>query len=130
MTEQATAGAPSLNSVTWWEIPAADLETAQRFYGAVFGWAFQPFGDGYVAVSNGPDMIGGIWQTTDEDSVGDGIRIYVSVADLEATLATVEANDGTTATERKKIGSDMGWWASFRAPDGRLICIWSDSPAA
>jgi uncharacterized protein len=130
MTEQATAGTPPLNSVTWWEIPAADLETAQRFYGAVFGWTFQPFGDGYVAAMNGSDMIGGIWQTTDEDSVGDGIRIYVSVADLEATLAAVEANDGTTATGRKEIGGDMGWWASFRAPDGRLICIWSNSRGA
>jgi predicted enzyme related to lactoylglutathione lyase len=128
MTEQATA-APALNTVTWWEIPAADLDTAQTFYAAVFGWTFQPFGEGYVAVTNGSDMIGGMWQTTDEESVGDGIRLYVSVADLETTLKTVEANDGTIVSERKDIGNDMGWWASFRAPDGRLISLWSNTPA-
>src|SRR3954469_10431094 len=37
----------TLNTVTWWEMPVADLAQAQRFYGTVFGWTFVPFGEGY-----------------------------------------------------------------------------------
>ncbi len=128
MSEQTTTEDSRFNTVTWWEIPATDLEEAKTFYTAVLGWTYQPFAEAYVGIFNGSDMIGGLFEESDTP-VQEGIRIYVYVADLEGVLRTVEANGGKTRTPRQEVGGDMGWWASFTAPDGRLIGLSTQTPA-
>lgn len=117
------------NSVTWWEIPVADLAAAQEFYGAVFGWAFNTFGDGYAAATLEGQMIGGLQQAPADVHASAGPRLYVYVDDLDATLAKVGETGGTTVQEPEEIGGDMGWWASFRAPDGQLVGLCADGPS-
>jgi uncharacterized protein len=133
MTQQTvtdeTTSETNLNTVTWWEIPASDLDRAKAFFGAVFGWTCTPFGEGYLGIMNGPQLIGGLWAAED-GQVGDGIRVYVNVADIEATLAAAESAGGSVVTARQEVGGDMGWWASFTTPDGRLVGLCSGSPAA
>lgn len=124
MTE--TAAAPALNTVTWWEIPVRDLAAAQTFYGGVFGWTFEPFGDGYAAILADDTMIGGLSESGADD--GEGVRIYVNVADMEATLRSVEKHGGTVRTPRQEVGGDMGWWCNFTDPDGRAIGLATSSP--
>jgi uncharacterized protein len=126
MTEAAQA--PAYNTVTWWEIPVQDLEKARPFYSAVFGWTFQSFGEGYDGIFADGAMIGGLSQS--EEDVVDGIRIYVNVEDIEATLAKVEENGGATKTPRTEVGGDMGWWANFTDAQGRQIGICTNNPAA
>jgi predicted enzyme related to lactoylglutathione lyase len=121
--------APPYNTVTWWEIPVQNLEKAQTFYGAVFGWAFQPFGEGYVGVLTDGALIGGLSESGG-DEVGEGVRIYVNVADIEATLKAVEAAGGQLKTPRQEVGGDMGWWAHFIDSQGRLIGLSSMNPAS
>jgi uncharacterized protein len=121
---------PTLNTVTWWEIPVRDLERAKTFYAAVFGWGFTPFGEGYEGILAGETMIGGLSQTDAGEAVGEGIRIYVQVDDLEGTFATVEANGGAVKTPRTEIGGDMGWWANITDPQGRVIGLATNNPAA
>lgn len=127
MTE--TVSGSTLNTVTWWEIPVKDLEPAQAFYGGVFGWTFQPFGEGYAGVYSEGTMIGGLSQAGAEDG-GEGVRVYVNVGDLEATLAAVEANGGAVKTPRQEVGGDMGWWANFIDSQGRVIGLCTMAPAA
>jgi predicted enzyme related to lactoylglutathione lyase len=133
MTQRTVTGetttATNLNTVTWWEIPTSDLDGAKEFFGAVFGWTCTPFGQGYLGIMNGSELIGGLWAAED-GSVGDAIRVYVNVADIEATLAAVESAGGSVVTARQEVGGDMGWWASFKTPDGRLVGLCSGSPAA
>jgi uncharacterized protein len=126
MTDDVVA--PTLNTVTWWEIPVQDLEQAKTFYTAVFGWSYAPFGEGYVGILAGEAMIGGL-STAESEAVGDGVRIYVQVDDLEAVLATVEASGGSVKTPRTEIGGDMGWWANFTDPDGRIIGLATNNAA-
>lgn len=123
------AQSTGLNTVTWWEIPVRDIDKAQQFYGGVFGWTFQPFGEGYVAVSAAGVMIGGLSQAGADDG-GEGVRIYVNVADMEAVLATVEAHGGATKTPRQEVGGDMGWWANFTDDQGRIIGLSTMNPPA
>jgi len=118
---------PSLNTVTWWEIPVQDLEKAKAFYTAVFGWGYTPFGDGYAAVTAGEQMIGALSESA--DAVGEGVRIYVQVADMEGVFAKVEANGGSVKTPRTEIGGDMGWWGSFTDAQGRVIGVATNNPA-
>jgi predicted enzyme related to lactoylglutathione lyase len=42
MSEQTTQTA---SAIVWFELPAADSERARNFYGQLFGWQFQPFGE-------------------------------------------------------------------------------------
>ncbi len=127
MTE--TALDPTLGTVSWWEIPVPDLDKAKTFYTAVFGWSYTPFGEGYEGILAGETMIGGLTTSGGEDA-GEGIRIYVNVDDIEATLATVESNGGAVKTPRTEVGGDMGWWANFTDPAGRIICIATNKAAS
>jgi predicted enzyme related to lactoylglutathione lyase len=127
MTDEVAAA--TVNTVTWWEIPVHDLEQAKRFYTAVFGWSYTSFGEGYEAILAAETMIGGL-STSDAQDVGDGIRIYVQVDDMEHALAKVEAGGGATKTPRTEIGGDMGWWANFTDPEGRVIGLATNNPAS
>lgn len=124
----AQAAAAPVNTVTWWEVPVADLDRAQAFYGAVFGWTFQPFGDGYLGIFNESGMIGGLFQAPDKVD-GDGIRVYVNVADLEAVLAAAERAGGSVTHPREEVGGDMGWWAEIADDGGRRLGLCTGNPA-
>lgn len=126
MTDEVAA--PSLNTVSWWEIPVQDLEKAKTFYTAVFDWGYTPFGKGYEGILAGETMIGGLSASESQD-VAEGIRIYVQVDDMEAVFAKVEANGGATKTARTEIGGDMGWWGNFTDPEGRIIGLATDNAA-
>ncbi|WP_111767526.1 VOC family protein [Nakamurella deserti] len=128
MTTTTPPTDPSLNTVTWWEIPVADLDEAARFYPAVFGWTVAPFGDGYLAVNLGDRMIGGLFASSEEPA-GGGVRIYVNVADLEQVLAAATAAGGTVITPRTLIAEGMGWWAELADPSGRRLGLCSDRDA-
>lgn len=120
--------APVITKMNWWEIPVPDLDDAKRFYGHVFGWTFQPFGENYFAAF-GPDgeMLGGIFQAP-EDQLGNGVRITFSTDDLEAALERVTAAGGTVITPRSEIAPDMGWWAAFTDPAGRWLGFSTERP--
>jgi predicted enzyme related to lactoylglutathione lyase len=120
---------PTLDTVTWWEIPVADLDEAARYYPAVFGWTVTPFGAGYLAVHVGDRMIGGLFASEEPPTAG-GTRIYVNVADIEAVSAAAVAAGGSVVTPRTFIGEGMGWWAAIADPAGRQIGLCSTTDVA
>lgn len=73
-------------------------------------------------------MIGGLSESGGED-VSEGVRIYVNVSDLEGVLAVVSSNGGAVKTPRQEVGGDMGWWANFTDPQGRIIGLATSNPA-
>lgn len=125
-----SARAPAITKMTWWEIPVPELEDAKRFYGEVFGWSFDPFGEDYFAAT-APDgeMLGGIFKAP-EHELGNGVRITFQTDELEAALERVVAAGGTVLTERSEIPGEMGWWASITDPWGRWIGFSTSQPAA
>jgi uncharacterized protein len=129
---EATTPTPTPNTVNWWELQVTDLDEAKRFYGAVFGWSFQSFGEGYEMITT-PDgtPIGGLDNQTGkgEQPTGRGSRIYVAVTALEQTLDAVAANGGTVEQKRTLIAEDYGWWALFTDPSGLKIGLTTSNPA-
>jgi len=117
---------PTISTVTWWEIPVADLDAAAAFYGPVFGWTFAPFGEGFSAIT-GPtgQMIGGLVSGVDISAAA-GVRIYVNVVDITKTLAKVTEAGGTVVSPGQAVGGDMGYWGAFSAPDGEVIGVCSE----
>jgi predicted enzyme related to lactoylglutathione lyase len=57
------------------------------------------------------------------------VKIYVNVADLEASLAAADAHGGAVLTPRTEVGGDMGWWAEISDPDGRWLGLCTGEPA-
>jgi predicted enzyme related to lactoylglutathione lyase len=129
---EGAAPAQQNDTVTWWELQVSDLEPARAFYGAVFGWTFQPFGDDFLMAS-APDgtPLGGLDGGTGkgESPAGRGVRVYVQVEDLEATLAKVTAAGGAVTTPRTVITEEYGWFATFTDPSGLTLGLVSSNPA-
>lgn len=89
--------------VVHFEIPADDVERAQRFYGKAFGWKVNAIpGMGYTMFHTTETDAQGMVQTPGNINGGmakrqgpiDRLLITVQVADMEKALKTVEANGG------------------------------------
>ena len=73
------------------ELPVADTGAAKRFYAAAFGWTFTDFGPTYAGTTSGDTDIG--FQADPAEKTAAALPV-IEVADLDATLATVEAAGG------------------------------------
>ncbi len=114
---KATAKAPQ---VVHWEVQSKDPARQQRFFGELFGWkidANNPMNYGLVS-SGGKDGIdGGIGATEGNPCV----TVYVSVPDINATLAKAESLGAQTLMPRTDIG--MVIMAMFRDLEGNTIGV-------
>jgi uncharacterized protein len=113
---------------SWWDILVDDLDVAQRFYGAVFGWTFPISGPDFVVVFDGSEQVGQLYASS-EQVAGRGIRMYFDTDDLDGTLAKVASAGGLVKTERTAIGPDMGWYGEFTDPSGVTIGLQTSIPA-
>jgi uncharacterized protein len=91
-------------------IHADDVERAARFYEAVFGWRFEPWGPpGFYLIQTGDDDspgIQGLLQKRHTPRAGTGLNGFeptFSVEDVDAVLAAVEANGGTVTMGKSPI---------------------------
>jgi predicted enzyme related to lactoylglutathione lyase len=78
-------------AIDYIEFAAPDLAAIKKFYGEVFGWKFQDWGDEYVSFSDGR-VDGGFARGGSKPSAGALVILYS--IDLEATqqrCATQEA---------------------------------------
>ena len=123
--------------VVHFEIHAADPERAVKFYEKDFGWTFQKW-EGpmeYWLVTTGPDdqpgINGGLLKRQGEID-GQAVIAYVctvDVADLDGSMATVEANGGTVAVPKMPIPG-MGWLAYYKDTEGNIFGMMQNDPSA
>ena len=121
MTEQQM-----YRNVSWYDIAVPDLDAAQTFYSAVFGWTFQPFGDGYAVIQENGSGVGGLVKSDAEP--GRGTMVYFSTDELETVLDRAVAAGGSVASPRTAISEDMGWSAAFTDPSGVGVGLWTMKP--
>ncbi|GAA1029091.1 hypothetical protein GCM10009557_16380 [Virgisporangium ochraceum] len=94
------------HSVVWWEIESADPAGSQRFYGELFGWTFSPAFEEhldrpYWLVQHTGKGIGGLQRAVPgAPPPHTGVRLYVEVDDLEATIARARSLGTTVERER------------------------------
>ena len=105
------------------EMPAADVARSAEFYRAVFGWTFRTRGDGATAFDDGVEVSGAF--VTDRPPASDpGFRIYIMVADAEATLRNVVAPGGDVVEPVHPNAREIV--ARFRDPAGNLLGIYQE----
>jgi uncharacterized protein len=122
--------------VVHFEVPADDLERAQRFYSDAFGWKINPIPEmSYTMVETGPTepmrgptepgMINGGMMAR-RNSPSSAPVITVQVDDIDDALATIEKHGGKTVVGRQAVG-DMGFSAYFADPEGNTMGLWQNA---
>jgi len=120
--------------VVHFEVPADDMERAQKFYTQAFGWDLTPIpAMGYTMVATTPSgdrgpltpgaINGGLLA---REAPFDGPVITIEVADIDAALASVTRLGGEAVIGRQAVG-DMGFTGYFRDTEGNLIGLWQNA---
>jgi len=117
---------PTLNNgkICYLEIPAGDVPSQAAFYTAVFGWTTRVRDDGSIAFDDGVGEVSGTWTLDRPPAHEDGLRIYIMVDDMEATLAAVQAHGGEIY---EGVGAHFPEiTARFRDPYGNILCLYQE----
>ena len=107
------------------ELPAKDSARAKEFYGSLFGWQFQSFGEMDYHMTQVDDQQGGAISGTQQ---GENATIYFDVDDLDSALARVRELGGQT--EEKMPVPGMGWFASCKDTEGTNFSLWQSDDQA
>ncbi|MFL5755474.1 MAG: VOC family protein [Chloroflexota bacterium] len=115
--------------ITHIEFPADDLERAKSFYAAVAGWELSEMEGfpGYLVFRTGEGRGGGLGRRG--ESVGDVIRVYITVPRLEDAVAAAEAHGGSVVAPPQDI-QGMGRWAAVRDSEGSEIGLFEEVAAS
>jgi len=106
------------------EFAATDLTATKAFFEASFGWSFVDYGPDYTAFS-GQGLDGGFYRASlrSRADTGGALLVFYS-ADLEATLAKVQAAGGEII--QPVFSFPGGRRFHFSEPSGNEFAVWSD----
>ena len=112
---------------SWVDLGAPDPAAAARFYGELFGWTFEPAGPveetgGYGMFTLRGKNVAGLGPQMDQ-SKPPYWSTYISVADVEATLARVEVDGGRILMEAMDV-FEAGRMAIVADPTGAQLSLW------
>lgn len=114
--------------VSYFEIPALDLERASAFYGDVFGMTLERTEIDGIAMALFPEpaadagITGALAQGESYVPSLDGTRVYFRVDDIDAVLARVVALGGEILYPKTSIG-EWGHVAEFADSEGNRIAL-------
>ena len=117
------------NNVDFFAINADDVPRARKFYEAVFGWSFEPWGPpGFYLIDTGKEpahAIRGALQERRELAPGQkmiGFECTITVANIDQAIRAIEANGGRLAAPKSHIPT-VGTVAYFFDTEGNVAGI-------
>lgn len=122
------------NAISWFEIPATDLDRATQFYETIFQTSLIPMDMGDMKMRMFPvkDMMTGIGgalvHSPDfyKSSATDGVLIYLNGnPDVQTVLDRVEKAGGSIALPKTLIGPEYGYMALFIDTEGNRVGLHS-----
>lgn len=108
-------------AIDYIEFAAPDLGAVKKFYGEVFSWKFQDWGEEYSSFSDGR-VDGGFRKGTVTSGAGPLVILYTG--DLEGTEARVRAAGAPITTEIFSFPGGRRF--HFHDPAGNELAVWSD----
>ncbi|SCL68137.1 hypothetical protein GA0070606_4719 [Micromonospora citrea] len=108
------------NMVTWFQLPADDVERAWSFYKEAFGWSRDA---AYANVAQPGAINGEIAQRTEELHHP---RLVIRVDDLDEALRKITEAGGRTIVHRTEIPAIAMVFATFMDTEGNSVNIVSD----
>jgi len=124
------------NAISWFEIPATDLERAQKFYQTIFGISMIPMDMENIKMRMFPldDMmteVGGAIVDSGgfhKPSLTEGPLIYLNGnPDVQTILNKVEAAGGKVMVPKTQISPEYGYMAVIVDTEGNRIGLHSVS---
>jgi uncharacterized protein len=113
------------SQVAHFAINADDISRGRRFYEKVFGWKFTPYGPpGFykIQMNGAPTALKGALQQRREIVPGVAARCFectISVDDIDATLAAVEASGGKVVMQKCTLAG-VGQLFFFQDTEGNI----------
>ena len=113
-------------SIIWFEVPADDLNRAQKFYKSMFGWKFAKLpaavNDYWHIDTGGPDASpdGGMMPRMHPQQP---ITNYVTVPSVSKAAAKVERLGGTVCKSKTAVPG-MGYFAICLDTEGNTFALW------
>ena len=124
------------NTVAHFAVNVDDMDAAQAFYAAAFGWTFAPWGPpGFFKISTpAGEQPGPIGAMQGRRDLGDGVRVTgfectVAVDDVEAAVAAAVAAGGTVLMAPVDIPT-VGRLAWLADPSGNPVGAMQFAPDA
>jgi predicted enzyme related to lactoylglutathione lyase len=102
-------------------INADDVEASRRFYSALFGWTFEPWGPpGFLRMEHESGQVVALQQRRELGGVRlTGFECTIPVSDVEGLAAAVGPHGGRVVMERVRI-PDVGDLMFFADPSGNI----------
>ena len=122
------------NAISWFEIPATDLDRAQKFYEAIFDITLSPMDLPNIKMRMFPldDMMTGVGGAVVDSggfhkpSATDGVLIYLNGnPDLQNILDKVEKAGGKIMVPKTEISPEYGFMGVFMDTEGNRIGLHS-----
>jgi uncharacterized protein len=119
-----------MNPVTWFEIPVSDMYRAKAFYESVFDLTLEIHESPFLFTAWFPmdekafGAGGALVQTDSHNQARDGILIYFSVEDVEASMKKIMEKGGTLLQPKTPIG-EYGFIGYFLDSEGNRIGLHS-----
>jgi predicted enzyme related to lactoylglutathione lyase len=117
------------NNLSFFAINADDVPRARKFYEAVFGWGFEPWGPpNFYLIETGKQLMtafGGALQERRELARGQkmiGFECTITVENIDQTIRAIEANGGRIAAPKFHIPT-VGTVAYFFDTEGNVAGI-------
>jgi predicted enzyme related to lactoylglutathione lyase len=104
------------------ELPATDLAAMKTFYGNVFGWTFQDWGDTYASI-HGAGVDGGFDAQSDRKPSDQGALVILYSDDLEASQERVESAGGEISVPIFSFPGGRRF--HFTDPSGNELGVWT-----
>lgn len=121
------------NAISWFEIPTADLDRAQKFYETIFGISLVPMDVANLKMRMFPleSMmgVGGSLVYNAEffkPSATDGPLLYLNAnPDVQLVLDKIEAAGGKILVPKTQISPEYGYMAVFLDSEGNRVALHS-----
>ena len=106
-------------SITHCAINADDVEASRRFYSALFGWTFEPWGPpGFLRMQTESGQTIALQQRRDLGGVRvNGFECTIAVPNVDAIAAAVGPHGGRVLMPRARV-PDVGELIFFADPSG------------
>jgi uncharacterized protein len=118
-------GAP-LGAPCWIDLASSEVERAQDFYGAVFGWTFEYAGPeygGYINAAKDGRPVAGLMANRPEFATPDNWATYFHTADINATVSAVTAAGGASCMGPMEVPA-KGYMSLATDPSSASFGLW------
>lgn len=114
----------SKRNVVHIEIPAANVETASKFYADLFGWKLQHVPEMNYTMWEAGDGSGGGFAEISADNPAEKVLVYIASDDIETDLKNVKKLGGKVLGEKREIPG-FGWMGIFQDPMGNVLALYT-----